>query len=86
MRERLQSTQAKELIELVLMSDTHEQHKKVDVPHGDLLIHAGDFTYFNRSPSVVRDFNGCMLVLTGIRFWCQATMNSELSARSGAIR
>jgi predicted phosphodiesterase len=57
MRERLQSTQAKELIELVLMSDTHEQHKKVDVPHGDLLIHAGDFTYFNRSPSVVRDFN-----------------------------
>ena len=42
---------------MVLMSDTHEQHRKVDVPDGDLLIHAGDFTYFNRSPSAVRDFN-----------------------------
>lgn len=31
---------------LVLISDTHNDHKKLIMPEGDLLIHAGDFTYF----------------------------------------
>jgi hypothetical protein len=83
----LQSTEAKNLIELVLMSDKHEQHGKVDVPDGDLLIHAGDFTYFNRSASSVRNFNDWLHALPHTyKVLCQAITNPELSARSGAIR
>jgi 3',5'-cyclic AMP phosphodiesterase CpdA len=42
---------------VVLVSDTHEQHRTISVPYGDVLIHAGDFTYFNRAARVVEDFN-----------------------------
>lgn len=30
---------------LVLLSDTHTKHNQVVVPDGDILVHAGDFTY-----------------------------------------
>jgi predicted phosphodiesterase len=43
---------------IVLISDTHGLHRKVKVPGGDLLIHAGDFTFDSKPPSVVSDFNG----------------------------
>jgi Icc-related predicted phosphoesterase len=29
---------------IVLISDTHEKHREVSVPDGDILVHAGDFT------------------------------------------
>ncbi len=29
---------------LVLISDTHRQHREITVPEGDILIHAGDIT------------------------------------------
>lgn len=29
---------------IVCVSDTHGQHKKVDLPDGDILLHAGDFS------------------------------------------
>lgn len=29
---------------IVCISDTHQMHKDLDIPHGDLLLHAGDFT------------------------------------------
>lgn len=45
------------VVRLVLMSDTHGHHRKVKVPDGDVLIHAGDFTYFNGSTLAIRDFN-----------------------------
>lgn len=32
-------------MKLVLISDTHEQADKITVPDGDVLIHAGDWTY-----------------------------------------
>jgi len=44
-------------VRLVLMSDRHEQHRRVEVPDGDLLIVAGDFTYFDSSQFSVRDFD-----------------------------
>ena len=44
-------------LRLVLMSDTHDHHREVAVPDGDLLIHAGDFTFFNGSTHAIRDFN-----------------------------
>ena len=42
---------------LVLISDTHGLHRKLEVPSGDLLIHAGDFTLYSKPPSIVSDFN-----------------------------
>jgi Icc-related predicted phosphoesterase len=42
---------------LVLLSDTHELHRDVEVPDGDILIHAGDFTMFSRSLRAIEDFN-----------------------------
>jgi Icc-related predicted phosphoesterase len=41
---------------VVCISDTHELHRELEVPNGDLLIHAGDFTFFNHT-SKIRDFN-----------------------------
>ena len=37
---------------LVLMSDTHGKHRQVQLPAGDVLIHAGDFTKLGESHSV----------------------------------
>jgi predicted phosphohydrolase len=36
---------------------THELHREVEVPTGDILIHAGDFTMFSKSMEAVVDFN-----------------------------
>jgi hypothetical protein len=44
-------------LRLVLLSDTHELHREVEVPDGDILIHAGDFTMFSESMEEVADFN-----------------------------
>jgi Icc-related predicted phosphoesterase len=44
-------------LRLVLLSDTHQLHREVDVPDGDILIHAGDFTLFSESTEAVADFN-----------------------------
>jgi Icc-related predicted phosphoesterase len=44
-------------LRLVLLSDTHELHREVDVPDGDIFIHAGDFTMFSKSMEAVVDFN-----------------------------
>ena len=42
---------------IVLISDTHGLHRTLEVPSGDLLIHAGDFTFYSKPPSTVSDFN-----------------------------
>jgi len=42
---------------IVLISDTHGLHRQLDVPGGDMLIHAGDFTFNSEPPSIVSDFN-----------------------------
>jgi predicted phosphohydrolase len=39
------------------MSDTHELHRELDVPHGDILIHAGDLTMSSKSAAAILDFN-----------------------------
>ena len=44
-------------IRLVLLSDTHELHRKINVPDGDILIHAGDFTMLSKSLRAISDFN-----------------------------
>jgi predicted phosphohydrolase len=45
------------MIRIVCISDTHELHRELDVPPGDMLIHAGDFTFFSKRKSQVRDFD-----------------------------
>jgi Icc-related predicted phosphoesterase len=42
---------------IVCMSDTHNRHGGLEVPPGELLIHAGDFTVMG-DPGEVADFNG----------------------------
>ena len=44
-------------LRVVLLSDTHGLHRNVQVPDGDLLIHAGDFTNFSKSQREILDFN-----------------------------
>lgn len=43
-------------LRIVAISDTHARHRSVDVPPGDLLIHAGDITR-KGDMDEVRDFN-----------------------------
>jgi Icc-related predicted phosphoesterase len=42
-------------LKIVALSDTHSYHRKVKVPDGDVLIHAGDFTFRGELP-VIEDF------------------------------
>ena len=35
-------------MKIVCISDTHEKHKQLDLPKGDVLIHAGDFTWVGK--------------------------------------
>ena len=44
-------------LRLILLSDTHQLHRDVEVPDGDLCIFAGDFTFFSKSMKAVLDFN-----------------------------
>jgi Icc-related predicted phosphoesterase len=43
-------------VRVVCISDTHELHRELSLPDGDLLIHAGDLTFFD-GISKIRDFN-----------------------------
>jgi Icc-related predicted phosphoesterase len=44
-------------LRIVAISDTHELHRELVIPDGDLLIHAGDFTMFSKSTAAILDFN-----------------------------
>lgn len=44
-------------LRIVAVSDTHELHRELELPNGDLLIHAGDFTMFGKSLQALLDFN-----------------------------
>lgn len=45
-------------VRLVILSDTHELHREIDpFPSGDLLLFAGDFSFFGQSRTAIRDFD-----------------------------
>eukprot|EP00301_Raphidiophrys_heterophryoidea_P024364 c788_g1_i1.p1 GENE.c788_g1_i1~~c788_g1_i1.p1 ORF type:complete len:221 (+),score=46.68 c788_g1_i1:80-742(+) len=43
-------------MKIVCMSDTHGDHRRIQVPDGDVLVHAGDFTCFGKKEHA-QDFN-----------------------------
>ena len=49
-------TRTFETIRVVCCSDTHGKHRSIDIPQGDIFIHAGDFTRFSKLDDVI-DFN-----------------------------
>lgn len=42
---------------IVCISDTYELHRQLTVPPGDLLIHAGGFTFYSKRPWMYRHFD-----------------------------
>lgn len=50
------SSTRRQPVTIVCISDTHGQHQVLDLPRGDILIHAGDFTYFGRTEAQVSAF------------------------------
>jgi predicted phosphohydrolase len=42
---------------IVCLADTHELHRELIVPPGDLLLYAGDLTFFSKRRSMIDDFN-----------------------------
>ena len=43
-------------MKIVCISDTHNLHRKTNIPNGDMLIHAGDFTNIGEKEIII-DFN-----------------------------
>lgn len=60
---RISQARSSQMLRLILISDTHELHREVDMPDGNVLIHAGDFTMFSRSLQAIEDFNGWLAEL-----------------------
>eukprot|EP00298_Acanthocystis_sp_HF-20_P010092 c18669_g1_i1.p1 GENE.c18669_g1_i1~~c18669_g1_i1.p1 ORF type:complete len:238 (-),score=92.71 c18669_g1_i1:87-755(-) len=46
----------KKKLKIVCISDTHNDHRSIKVPEGDILIHAGDFTAYGNEEHA-KDFN-----------------------------
>lgn len=48
--------QIRKMIRFVCISDTHGLHSHLNIPSGDVLIHAGDFTNIGE-PEITQEFN-----------------------------
>jgi Icc-related predicted phosphoesterase len=56
--EPIRASVARTELRLVLLSDTHQLEREIiQVPDGDILIHAGDFSFFSKSLKAILDFN-----------------------------
>lgn len=44
-------------MKIIAISDTHQKHRKIKIPDGDVFVFAGDMTNFNRSRQHYIDFN-----------------------------
>ena len=47
----------REAIRVVVLGDTHEYHRHISVPDGNLLVHVGDITRNSFSRRAVQDFD-----------------------------
>jgi len=50
------------VVRIVLISDTHNRHRMLEMPEGDMLIHAGDFTN-NGTEQEIREFDAWLASL-----------------------
>ena len=50
------------MVRIVLISDTHNRHRMLELPKGDILIHAGDFTN-NGTEEEIREFDAWLASL-----------------------
>lgn len=46
-------------LKIVAISDTHSHHRKLDIPDGDVLLHAGDISWRGELP-IIEDFSHWM--------------------------
>jgi predicted phosphohydrolase len=53
----IRTSRSSTTLRIVLLGDTHQLHREVEVPDGDILIHAVDFTIFSKSMNAITDFN-----------------------------
>ena len=51
-----------DVIRIVLISDTHNRHRTLQLPEGDIIIHAGDFTN-NGTEKEIKDFDSWLASL-----------------------
>lgn len=58
-------------MKIVCISDTHEKHKQLDLPDGDVLIHAGDFTWVGNEKGRNLHYlmNSEVVLDHGVRIW-----------------
>jgi len=57
----------------------HGQHRSLSLPHGDILIHAGDFTSFGKQGDAA-DFNDWLGTLDGFQYKLVVLGNHEVNA------
>jgi len=57
------TTTTDDKVTLVCISDTHGQHRQLDMPPGDILLHAGDYTLYGRREDA-EDFNAWLGTLS----------------------
>jgi Icc-related predicted phosphoesterase len=85
----------RQVTRVVCISDTHGKHKKLAVPDGDLLIHAGDFTMLGTLAEIVTFLNwfrdqphAHKVLIAGNHdrlFERESLLCERLAAESGAI-
>ena len=79
-------------VRLVMMADTHSYHEDLEVPEGDVLIHAGDLTRLGRVEALaeVAAFLGRQphphkIVIAGNHDWCFVHAPDEARANLSAV-
>ena len=65
-------------LKIVCMSDTHGLHRELDVPEGDVLIHAGDISPLSGGHLTIVDFNSWLGELPH-RFKCVVPGNHDFA-------
>ena len=67
-------------IKIVCISDTHNNHRKIKLPEGDILIHAGDYTQ-NGNENEAIDFNDWLGEQTQFQYRIVVSGNHENSVQ-----
>lgn len=66
-------------VRAICISDTHGQHGQLEVPPGDILIHAGDFMHSGRRLQEIVDFDQWLGTLTYLHRWLRSECLENIS-------